>query len=114
MGPLNTPEPTDAVRVGARSQVLPLYAAGFVTAVGAHSIAASLGGYTHAEHASLLSLGVLLTVYDGSRDTTVIAETTRPSATTPSTVTVSAPNQLAQDKRVAPHSAHLVDGRQPN
>jgi len=63
---LNTPEPTDAVRVGARSQLLPLYAAGFVTAFGAHSIAASLGGYTHAEHASLLSLGVLLAVYDGA------------------------------------------------
>ena len=35
---------------------MPLYAAGFVTAFGAHSIAASLGGYTHAQHASLLSL----------------------------------------------------------
>jgi MFS family permease len=43
-----------------------LYAAGFVTAFGAHSIAASLGGYTHSEHASLLTLGVLLAVYDGA------------------------------------------------
>ena len=44
--------------------LLPLYAAGFVTAFGAHSIAASLGGYT--EHSSLLTLGVLLAVYDGA------------------------------------------------
>jgi MFS family permease len=43
-----------------------LYAAGFVTAFGAHSIAASLGGYTHGQHASLLALGVLLAVYDGA------------------------------------------------
>ena len=48
------------------SRLLPLYAAGFVTAFGAHSIAASLGGYTEAEHASLLTLGVLLAVYDGA------------------------------------------------
>jgi MFS family permease len=46
--------------------LLPLYAAGFVTAFGAHSIAASLGGYTHGQHASLLALGVLLAVYDGA------------------------------------------------
>jgi DHA1 family tetracycline resistance protein-like MFS transporter len=44
----------------------PLYAAGFVTAFGAHSIAAGLGGYTAAEHASLLTLGLLLAVYDGA------------------------------------------------
>jgi MFS family permease len=48
------------------SRVLPLYGAGFVTAFGAHGIAASLGGYTHAEHASLLALGILLAVYDGA------------------------------------------------
>jgi DHA1 family tetracycline resistance protein-like MFS transporter len=63
---MNTPEPTDVVRVGARGRLLPLYSAGFVTAFGAHSIAASLGGYTHAQHASLLSLGLLLAVYDGA------------------------------------------------
>jgi MFS transporter, DHA1 family, tetracycline resistance protein len=63
---VNTPQPTTAVRVGGRGRLLPLYAAGFVTAFGAHSIAASLGGYTHAQHASLLSLGVLLAVYDGA------------------------------------------------
>lgn len=44
----------------------PLYAAGFVTAFGAHSIAASLGAYTRGEHASLLTLGLLLAVYDGA------------------------------------------------
>ncbi len=43
--------------------VFPLYAAGFVTAFGAHGIAAGLGGYTHA---SLLTLGLLLAVYDGA------------------------------------------------
>lgn len=47
-----------------RVTLLPLYAAGFVTAFGAHSIAASLGGY--AAHSSLLTLGVLLAVYDGA------------------------------------------------
>ena len=57
---MNTPEPVDTGRVGVQGRLLPLYAAGFVTAFGAHSIAASLGGYTHAQHASLLALGVLL------------------------------------------------------
>ena len=45
-------------------QLAPLYAAGFVTAFGAHSIAASLGGY--ASHSSLLTLGILLALYDGA------------------------------------------------
>jgi MFS family permease len=63
---MTTPDPTDVDRVGTRGQLLPLYAAGFVTAFGAHSIAASLGGYTHGQHASLLALGLLLAVYDGA------------------------------------------------
>jgi MFS transporter, DHA1 family, tetracycline resistance protein len=63
---MTTQEPTDTSPVGTRRQVLPLYAAGFVTAFGAHSIAASLGGYTHGQHASLLTLGLLLAVYDGA------------------------------------------------
>ncbi|MFL6145053.1 MAG: MFS transporter [Labedaea sp.] len=46
--------------------LLPVYAAGFVTAFGAHSIAASLGGYTHGRHDSLLTLGLLLALYDGA------------------------------------------------
>ncbi|GAA1480167.1 hypothetical protein GCM10009624_06070 [Gordonia sinesedis] len=44
----------------------PLYAAGFVTAFGAHSIAASLGGLTGSTGSQLLALGVLLAVYDGA------------------------------------------------
>jgi MFS transporter, DHA1 family, tetracycline resistance protein len=47
-------------------RVAPLYAAGFVTAFGAHGIAATLGVYTHDRHASLLVLGALLAVYDGA------------------------------------------------
>ncbi|MCP2167621.1 MFS transporter [Goodfellowiella coeruleoviolacea] len=51
----------------ALGRLLPLYAAGFVTAFGAHSIAASLGDYTQAgAAASLLALGLLLAVYDGA------------------------------------------------
>ena len=45
---MTTPQPTDTDRAHARGALLPLYAAGFVTAFGAHSIAASLGGYTDA------------------------------------------------------------------
>jgi DHA1 family tetracycline resistance protein-like MFS transporter len=56
---------SDATGAPAR-QHWPLFAAGFVTAFGAHSIAASLGGYTSSEHASLLTLGLLLAVYDGA------------------------------------------------
>src|SRR4029079_18891261 len=63
---MNTPEPVDTGRVGGQGRLLPLYAAGFVTAFGAHSIAASLGGYIHGQHASLLALGLLLAVYDGA------------------------------------------------
>src|SRR6478752_2726662 len=49
-----------------RRVLLPLYAAGFVTAFGAHSIAASLGVYAGQQQASLLTLGLLLAVYDGA------------------------------------------------
>jgi MFS transporter, DHA1 family, tetracycline resistance protein len=63
---MTTPEPAASVRISTRGRLLPLYAAGFVTAFGAHSIAASLGGYTHGQHASLLALGLLLAVYDGA------------------------------------------------
>ncbi|GDY32278.1 MFS transporter [Gandjariella thermophila] len=55
-----------AARTAGRARLLPLYAAGFVTAFGAHSIAASLGAYTGGPHASLLALGVLLAAYDGA------------------------------------------------
>jgi DHA1 family tetracycline resistance protein-like MFS transporter len=63
---MTKPEPGDVIPAGSRRQLLPLYAAGFVTAFGAHGIAASLGGYTHGEHTSLLTLGLLLAVYDGA------------------------------------------------
>jgi MFS transporter, DHA1 family, tetracycline resistance protein len=60
---MDSPEET---AVPMRRRLLPLYVAGFVTAFGAHSIAASLGSYVEGEHASLLTLGVLLAVYDGA------------------------------------------------
>ncbi len=52
--------------VSNRPVLYPLYAAGFVTAFGAHSIAASLGVYAGQQQASLWTLGVLLAVYDGA------------------------------------------------
>jgi MFS family permease len=42
----------------------PLYAAGFVTAFGAHAVAANLGGYGIAHHTSIWELGLLLGIYD--------------------------------------------------
>jgi MFS family permease len=61
------PAVTEApVAGGTRAAVASLYAAGFTTAFGAHSIAANLGGYTGARHEPLLVLGVLLAVYDGA------------------------------------------------
>ncbi|GAA3563779.1 hypothetical protein GCM10022222_54520 [Amycolatopsis ultiminotia] len=59
-------KPATGTPTGSLRQLRPLYAAGFVTAFGAHSIAASLGVYTHGEQASLLTLGLLLAVYDGA------------------------------------------------
>ncbi|WP_350276307.1 MFS transporter [Kribbella sp. HUAS MG21] len=44
----------------------PLYAAGFTTAFGAHAVAANLGGSSEDAVASLLTLGVLLALYDGA------------------------------------------------
>ncbi|KAA0080449.1 MFS transporter [Mycolicibacterium sp. P9-64] len=49
-----------------RSRYWPLYAAGFVTAFGAHSIAANLGTYGQHHQASLLTVGLLLAIYDGA------------------------------------------------
>jgi len=45
-------------------QVAPLFAAGFTTAFGAHSIAAGLGSEFDALNSSLLTLGILLAIYD--------------------------------------------------
>ena len=49
-----------------RAGLWPLLAAGFVTAFGAHAIAATLGRYASGRHASLVELGVLLALYDGA------------------------------------------------
>ncbi len=43
-----------------------MYAAGFTTAFGAHAVAANLGVYTGTRHGSLLTLGILLALYDGA------------------------------------------------
>ena len=42
----------------------PVYGAGFVTAFGAHAVAANLGAYAAGHHSSLWELGLLLGVYD--------------------------------------------------
>src|SRR5215216_4941613 len=47
-------------------QMWPLYAAGFTTAFGAHAVAANLGGSSSDAVTSLLTLGVLLALYDGA------------------------------------------------
>ena len=49
-----------------RPRVRPLYAAGFVTAFGAHAIAANLAQITLGGAGSLLYLGLLLALYDGA------------------------------------------------
>ena len=48
----------------ARQATAPLYAAGFVTAFGAHSIAAGLGAQSGNIGLTLLNLGILLALYD--------------------------------------------------
>jgi MFS family permease len=50
----------------AQAPLAPLYAAGFVTAFGAHSVAAGLGAQSGNIGLTLLNLGVLLAVYDVS------------------------------------------------
>src|SRR4029450_13686263 len=57
-----SPTTPAATRVG----LWPLLAAGFVTAFGAHAIAATLGAYASNRHASLIQLGLLLALYDGA------------------------------------------------
>lgn len=60
--------PSDALPTLATVAVVPLYAAGFTTAFGAHSIAAGLGATSVSGHGdigtNLLVLGVLLALYD--------------------------------------------------
>ncbi|MFF2316124.1 MFS transporter [Arthrobacter sp. NPDC058097] len=55
--------PSITVR-GASTPAAPLYAAGFVTAFGAHSIAAGMGAQSGNIGLTLLNLGILLAVYD--------------------------------------------------
>ena len=55
---MTSPEPS-GVEQRHRRQLRTLYAAGFVTAFGAHAVAANLGGYAIGHHASLLELGIL-------------------------------------------------------
>ena len=50
--------------LGTRTSSGPLYAAGFVTAFGAHSVAAGMGAQSGNIGLTLLSLGVLLAAYD--------------------------------------------------
>jgi MFS transporter, DHA1 family, tetracycline resistance protein len=57
---------TDSRSAELHGQYRPLYAAGFVTAFGAHSIAANLAIYGQEQHASLLTIGLLLAIYDGA------------------------------------------------
>jgi MFS family permease len=49
-----------------RPPLAPLYGAGFLTAVGAHGVAANLGVLSTDQGASLLTVGLLLTVYDAA------------------------------------------------
>ena len=44
----------------------PLYAAGFTTAFGAHAVAANLGAFSDDAVQSLMTLGLLLALYDGA------------------------------------------------
>jgi MFS family permease len=50
----------------ARRHIAPIYGAGFVTAFGAHAVAANLGSYALGHHGSLWELGLLLGIYDGA------------------------------------------------
>lgn len=56
---------TAGERVG-RSRMGALYAAGFTTAFGAHAVAANLGSQSGGVARSLLTLGLLLALYDGA------------------------------------------------
>jgi MFS family permease len=57
---------TDLTGTVGRRQVIPIYGAGFITAFGAHAVAANLGLYAVRHHSSLWELGLLLGVYDGA------------------------------------------------
>lgn len=57
---------TDSTGTTRHRQITPIYAAGFITAFGAHAVAANLGLYAVRHHSSLWELGLLLGVYDGA------------------------------------------------
>jgi MFS family permease len=59
-------ETTPAIRASRDRRMWPLYAAGFTTAFGAHAVAANLGGFSDDAVDSLLTLGMLLAIYDGA------------------------------------------------
>jgi MFS family permease len=60
----NVPVTQEDVRPSLRTSSAPLYAAGFITAFGAHSIAAGMGAESENIGLTLLNLGILLAVYD--------------------------------------------------
>lgn len=61
------PAPADQAASSAADRVMwPLYAAGFTTAFGAHGVAANLAGFNRSTGGTLLTLGILLAVYDGA------------------------------------------------
>jgi len=62
---MSTPGNASPTPSASRRQLWPLYAAGFTTAFGAHGIAANLGDAGQGV-SSLLTLGVLLALYDGA------------------------------------------------
>ncbi|BAS10505.1 major facilitator superfamily protein [Arthrobacter sp. Hiyo4] len=59
-GPCYTPRCDNSNPLATRPASSPLYAAGFVTAFGAHSIAAGMGAQSENIGLTLLNLGILL------------------------------------------------------
>ncbi len=57
---------TDGDKDGGRRQVTAIYGAGFVTAFGAHAVAANLAAFALGRHGSLLELGLVLAAYDAA------------------------------------------------
>lgn len=58
--------PSHAAERARQRQLRTVYAAGFITAFGAHAVASNLGRYASGRHASLVELGFLLALYDGA------------------------------------------------
>jgi len=62
---VSSPRHVDSDNTDLRA-IRPLFAAGFVTAFGAHAVAANLGAYSDDLADHLLTLGILLALYDGA------------------------------------------------